>query len=236
MADTDGYILGRSVSESVRLHAQHLLWKLRNGYELNPQIPITDATKIAELGTRTAIWMNDLAQQLPATDQLHGFDISDSQDPPKDRLPPNVAIWLLDSTEDPPSPLIGRDDVVHLRMWESNLPNGDTGPVIRHAKKLLKPRGCIQWEDADLMHQLAEGLPVIEFEVKNEKTRADNEGAIYSSWVSDLPNRLKNEGFHFLEIRNGNFAPYLTQLCTNTYLLGLQELFQGIKSRCSQDH
>ncbi|KAF5856299.1 hypothetical protein ETB97_007535 [Aspergillus alliaceus] len=159
MADTDGYILGRSVSESVRLHAQHLLWKLRNGYELNPQIPITDGMKIAELGTRTAIWMNDLAQQLPATDQLHGFDISDSQDPPKDRLPPNVAIWLLDSTEDPPSPLIGRDDVVHLRMWESNLPNGDTGPVIRHAKKLLKPRGCIQWEDADLMHKLAEGLP-----------------------------------------------------------------------------
>jgi protein-L-isoaspartate O-methyltransferase len=40
-------------NQSLRLDAQHLLWKLHNGYELNPRIPISPNMKIAEIGTGT---------------------------------------------------------------------------------------------------------------------------------------------------------------------------------------
>lgn len=36
-----------------RLDAQHLLWKLYNGYTINPDIPISADMKIAEIGTGT---------------------------------------------------------------------------------------------------------------------------------------------------------------------------------------
>jgi len=49
----DSYVLGRDVSDSIRLDAQHLLWRMHLGYLLHPDIPITKGMKIAELGTGT---------------------------------------------------------------------------------------------------------------------------------------------------------------------------------------
>ncbi|KAJ5383364.1 hypothetical protein N7517_001275 [Penicillium concentricum] len=50
----DGYILGRTIEDSVRLDAQHLLWKLHTGFTLLPNIPIMENMRIADLGTGTA--------------------------------------------------------------------------------------------------------------------------------------------------------------------------------------
>lgn len=69
---TDEYILARDLSGSIRcvaelsnnqpwlqvlmsnrLDAQHLLWRLYNGYTMNPKIPISSDMKIAEIGTGT---------------------------------------------------------------------------------------------------------------------------------------------------------------------------------------
>jgi hypothetical protein len=44
---------------------------------------------------------------------------------------------MLDSLTDPPDALVGQFDVVHLRMWASNLQENDTTPLIRHVKQLL---------------------------------------------------------------------------------------------------
>ncbi|KAE8351606.1 S-adenosyl-L-methionine-dependent methyltransferase [Aspergillus coremiiformis] len=230
MHDTDDYVLGRRIFDSVRLDAQHLLWKLHKGYELDPRIPITDDMKIAELGTGTAIWLYDLAQQLPVTVQLHGFDISDSQYPSKEQVPQNITLGVLDSMKDPPSSLIGQYDVVHFRMWASNFRNGDPGPVIRHAKRLLKPGGYIQWEDADLIHQYVQGLAAKDFEEK--VGNLFQKAGLDYNWVSQLSDSLQKEGFNVLEFDSAKFAPSLTQLCTNTFLLALQEILQGIKRRC----
>jgi hypothetical protein len=40
-------------NQSLRLDAQHLLWKLHTGYTLNPKIPISPDMRIAEVGTGT---------------------------------------------------------------------------------------------------------------------------------------------------------------------------------------
>jgi hypothetical protein len=58
--DMHGYVrfvcdhLTKFYVNHTRLDAQHLLWKLHNGYELNPKIAITPDMKIAEIGTGTA--------------------------------------------------------------------------------------------------------------------------------------------------------------------------------------
>lgn len=67
-------------------------------------------------------------------------------------------------------------------MWASNLRGKDTSLLISHVKCLLsivqcnywvspntdkavaEPGGFIQWEDAELVHQLAEGAKAEEFE------------------------------------------------------------------------
>ncbi|KAJ5649244.1 uncharacterized protein N7484_002967 [Penicillium longicatenatum] len=229
----DDPVLGRSIGDSVRLYAEHLLWKLHRGYELHPDIEVTDNTKIAELGTGTAVWLMDLARQLPPTVELHGYDICDDQFPQKELWPKNVKLSLLDSLSDPPASLEGQYDAVHLRMWASNLRDGDISGIINHAKKLLKPGGYIQWEDADLVHQRIEGTEAEEFErdINHLFTKVD----LDYGWVSDLPNRLREEKFKIIESENGFFKPELVQLCTNTYLMALRVIIQDVKRQLAQN-
>lgn len=79
----------------------------------------------------------DVARQVPSSVQLHGFDISGDQFPLKELWPQNVTLELLDSLSEPPESLSGQYDVVHLRMWASNLRESDTSSLINHIKHLL---------------------------------------------------------------------------------------------------
>jgi hypothetical protein len=128
------------------------------GYILHPQIPVTNGMKIAELGTGTGtgyiftllpqfciyvltrvhrIWLFDAAIALLTTVELHGYDICESQFPATKFWPENVTFGTLDSLTNPPQELFGQYDVVHLRMWASNLKENDTVPLIEHVKQLL---------------------------------------------------------------------------------------------------
>lgn len=84
-----------------------------------------------------SIWLFDLAQDLPDTVCLHGYDISPHQFPSQQLWPSNVNLRLMDSLRDPPEALHGQYDVVHLRMWASNLRTKDVRLVIRSVSKLL---------------------------------------------------------------------------------------------------
>ncbi|KAI9035793.1 class I SAM-dependent methyltransferase [Aspergillus affinis] len=233
MSQLDDYVLGRGLVDSVRLDAQHLLWKLHQGFELHPGIPITNHMKIAEIGTGTGVWVFDVAKHVPSSVRLDGYDISDDQFPPRNLWPSNVSLGVMDSLVDPPPSLRGQYDGVHLRMWASNVRESDIGPVIRHAKSLLKPGGYIQWEDADLVN------PIVQGEIA-EKCDACLQGLFHQvnldySWVSDLPRRLRQEGLQVVEFHHGRFNSDATQLCTRTYLMALQEILNGIKRTSSED-
>ena len=131
---------------------------------------------------------------MPSSVQLHGFDISHDQFPLKELWPQNVTLGLLNSLSEPPEAFSGQYDVVHLRMWASNLRESDTSSLINHVKKLLsmffspfflfffflvhlvhyhadnlgnlltEPGGYLQWEDADLVHQHVQGATGLAFE------------------------------------------------------------------------
>lgn len=56
------------------------------------------------------------------------------------------------------------------------------------------------------------------------------------SWVSDLPNRFREDvDLQVHDLHSGRFQPALVQLCTNTYLMALREILQGVKRRLAQD-
>ncbi|KAJ5484096.1 hypothetical protein N7539_005892 [Penicillium diatomitis] len=227
MTKDDDYVLGRSISDSIRLDAQHLLWKMHTGYELHPGIPVTDDMKIAEVGTGTAVWIFDLARKLPSTIRLYGFDISDAQFPIRKLWPKNVTLDTLDSLTEPPASLAGQFDVVHLRMWASNLRGKNTILLINHVKSLLKPGGFIQWEEADLVHQYVEGPKAEAFE--REINEVFEKVGLDYSWVSRLADQMRQVNFRMIEAERKTFDHDLKHLCTNTYLLALREILQGIK-------
>ena len=78
-----------------------------------------------------------MADHLPSTIELHGYDISDGQFPPQALLPHNVSLGLLDAFGDVSPQLVGKYDVVHLRMWCCVVRGNDPSRLIRHAVTLL---------------------------------------------------------------------------------------------------
>lgn len=52
-----------------------------------------------------------------------------------------------------------------------------------------------------------------------------------TSWVTILPEILRDEKFSILKLQEDTLPPSLRQLGTNTYLLALQEIIRGIRSR-----
>ncbi|KIM93704.1 hypothetical protein OIDMADRAFT_46112 [Oidiodendron maius Zn] len=227
------YILGRGISESVRLYGQHLLWKLHQGYLLHPSITRTENMKIADIGSGTGLWLLDLARDLPCTAQLDGYDVSNKQFPPRHLWPENVTLALLDSFDNPPLSLVGQYDVVHLRMWASNLRTKDVRSLIYNVKKLLKPGGYIQWEDADLLHQVVRTNLAEAFE-REINVLFESVGLDYS-WVHSLPRSLAEEHLTIVQCTCDTFEHILVQLCTDTYLLALKEILEGIKRMSSHN-
>ncbi|UKZ82806.1 hypothetical protein TrVFT333_010604 [Trichoderma virens FT-333] len=205
MAETDDYVLGRDYAEGLRLETQHLLWNIHNGFTIDPKIPITPQTKIADLGTGTGVWLLDVATQVPPTVQLDGFDISDEQFPHKSNVPDNVNFRITDALSKVPDDLLGKYDVVHIRYL---------GPI------LLKPGGYLQWEEGDLSpKKLCIKGPEAEafYTFASLSYRSSN---FTFSWVEDLPNRVNRAGLEVLKFRMDPFSKAMAPLATRTFVLG----------------
>ncbi|KIM98665.1 hypothetical protein OIDMADRAFT_20143 [Oidiodendron maius Zn] len=223
---SEDYVLSRDMHGSVRLDAQHLLWKLHTGYTLNPKIPISSDMKIAEIGTGTGLWLLDLAENLPKTVQLDGYDISDSQYPSQAGLGKNVSLNVLDAFGDVPHHLVGTYDVVHLRFWCCVVKGDNPTRLIRHAMNLLKPGGYIQWEDAHLGRNFINGTIAREFgQVAQAIFKASN---IFFNWVGEIDKHARAVGLEVIDYETSTFRSSLVPLCTNTYLMGHLELLPGI--------
>lgn len=77
--------------------------------------------------------------------QLDGCDISGSQYPPKDCLPENVSLEIIDAMHKPPAHLIGRYDVVQIRLFISLVTNNDPRPLLDHCYRLLSKWALSLW-------------------------------------------------------------------------------------------
>ncbi|PYI33849.1 S-adenosyl-L-methionine-dependent methyltransferase [Aspergillus indologenus CBS 114.80] len=224
------YFLRRDRSEAVRLDAQHLLWQLHTKYLLHPEIPRKDGMAIADIGAGTGIWALELAPNLPTDARIVAYDIADTHFPAEEYWPANVRFELLDSLSPTiPEALIGQFDVVHLRMWAFIIRDNDPSALIRHAARLLKPGGYIQWEDARFGSIVQRGLPAQRFrELMNRQTVVTGHDF---RWLDNLAHHIqttalddKDERLEVVECRQQTpwATPQLIPLATDTFMLALE--------------
>ncbi|KAI1428109.1 hypothetical protein F5Y12DRAFT_711425 [Xylaria sp. FL1777] len=145
----DDYALMRDCDASSRLTAQHYLWKNLLGYLVHPDISTAGGLKIADVATGNGIWLQDLADDVPFSTELHGFDISLDQAGPKPWLPANIHMHTWDIFQEPPSQFLEYFDVVHVRLITVVVKNNDPRPILENLTKLLKPGGYLQWDEVD---------------------------------------------------------------------------------------
>lgn len=147
LADGHGYMLGRSYAAAPRLNLQYFLWKESLQFDIHPSIPITKGPmQIADVATGTAIWLTEVARQMP-TASLYGFDVNLAQAPPREWLPSNVTLVPWNIFDKVPEDMCGRFDVVHVRLLILVVQNSNPSNIIRSLVKMLKPGGYIQWDD-----------------------------------------------------------------------------------------
>ena len=84
----------------------------------------------------TSIWLINLSRQLTKA-ILDGFDISNDQFPPKQCLSKNVALRTLDVLSPVPEELVGRYDVVHVRLFLCVVRDNDPSVIISNLARLL---------------------------------------------------------------------------------------------------
>ena len=123
------------------MNLQHYLWREALGYSLYPAVLAATkeqtSLKIADVATGTGIWLYELAEYLPASTQLDGFDVCPDQFPHQACLPNNVNLRVLDAKASPPEELCAIYDVVHVRMLLAVVDEDDPTPILKHCLKLL---------------------------------------------------------------------------------------------------
>lgn len=118
--------------------AQHDWLKQLVGCNIHPSIPIDKPDlRVADVATGTAIWLLDLAQTLPSSAQLFGFDISGAQFPTPENRPSNVSLYEHNVLNSFPEEYHGSFDVVAVRLITAGLRADDWDAAVKHISVLL---------------------------------------------------------------------------------------------------
>ncbi|KAI1352736.1 hypothetical protein F5Y01DRAFT_324023 [Xylaria sp. FL0043] len=142
---------GSAQVEHDRLNVQHHLFNdIMQGDLLPPHIASAlnaapTPPKILEMATGSAIWLTEVAKTLPSNAELVGLDYDTSRFPPPSSLPSNITLAKGDMYEPFSSDLLGKFDVVHVRMILFGLKDGRGTEVAKNLLTLLKPGGYLVW-------------------------------------------------------------------------------------------
>ena len=216
------YLLNRDYTASIRLNAQHYIWQQELHFKLHPIIPRPkEGTRIADVAAGTGVWLLEVARDFPHT-QCDGFDISLAQCPHKKWLPSNVDFQTWNFFEEPREDMIGKYDVVHVRLVTVVI-RTDPVPVIKNLAKLLKPHDYLQWDEVDFTDM---SVAKVDDTVKADgMTRMDHlmTRSATQSWVSRLPQLLSEHGFQRTLAHRVRPEMSLVKSYTALHLLGWAE-------------
>ncbi|KAL8950967.1 MAG: hypothetical protein Q9222_003028 [Ikaeria aurantiellina] len=148
LAEGHGYMLDRSYLAACRLNVQHYLWKDALGYDIHPSITLPQAPIIADVAAGTAMWVMDVARTYPLA-QVEGFDNDLSQAPSSRWLPSNAHLRHWDLFTDVPDDMVGKYDLVHVRLLVLVLQREDAPAFLQKVMQMLKPGGYLQWDELD---------------------------------------------------------------------------------------
>ncbi|KAI0195669.1 S-adenosyl-L-methionine-dependent methyltransferase [Xylaria flabelliformis] len=144
---------GSAESEQGRLNRQHRLFDdIMQNDLLPPQVASSlDASstppKIVEIATGSAIWLLDIAKTFSPDAELVGIDFDTSKFPSASDLPPNITLRQANMFEPFPNDLVGKFDVVNVRLIVFALKEGYGIDLVRNLMTLLKPGGYIVWTE-----------------------------------------------------------------------------------------
>ncbi|KAI9155766.1 N-methyltransferase tcpN [Paramyrothecium foliicola] len=106
--------------EIKRLKTQHNFMRAMTLVDFPPPvydyIKDMEAPKIADVATGTGIWATELAAKLPSAAIIEGFDFDMTKFPEAESLPPNVTLKFGDIFKPFPQEVLGKYDVVHVRL------------------------------------------------------------------------------------------------------------------------
>ncbi|KAJ8120366.1 hypothetical protein ONZ43_g2908 [Nemania bipapillata] len=149
------YILnaGSAQSEHDRLNSQHHLFNNIMQNDLLPPHITTSISnsktppKIVEIATGTAVWLSEIAKTLSPDAELVGLDFDTSKFPPPSSLASNITLRQANMFEPFPTDLLGKFDVVNVRLIIFALKDGLGTDLVKNLMTLLKPGGYISWAE-----------------------------------------------------------------------------------------
>jgi hypothetical protein len=143
-------LLTPHVYPGLRLGSQDLTGFSNIGYILHFEITsnLAPSAYVADIGTGTGIFLRRL-HDIFSYLNLDGFDISTALFPPPKNHPSCISLRQLDIKQPVPKELVGRYDVVHVRMLAAGMLPNEWRNVVHNIVMLLKSGGWLQWEECD---------------------------------------------------------------------------------------
>lgn len=219
----ENYLLSRGFTAATRLNCQHYIWKQDLRYNLHPDIPLLqDGARIADVASGTGAWLLEFARDHPNV-QCDGFDISLAQCPPKEWLPLNVDFWAWNMFGEAPEDLIGKYDVVHIRLVVCVV-DKDPVPLIKNLAKLLKPHGYLQWDEIDVSDTI---ITAVDDSIKRDaitKMAGIMKGQGSPKWILKLPEFLNEHGFQAVQSYRSKPDMSMLKFHTDMHILAWLEI------------
>jgi len=211
------YALKRDFNASTRLTAQHYLWKDALKFNIHPSIPTDNShVRIADVATGNGIWLLDVANDLPETAKLDGFDISLDQCPPSTWLPANTHLHTWDVFKEPPEEFCEAFDVVHIRLITVAIKDNDPRPVLANLRKLLKPGGYLQWDEADSVNWTVKST--------QPDVATDNVSRLFQQlcgshdWKRNMTDILNQNGFENSQLHRVEYSVTMARFWSDVYM------------------
>ncbi|EAW12306.1 class I SAM-dependent methyltransferase [Aspergillus clavatus NRRL 1] len=231
LADGNGYMLDKGYAAACRLNLQFYLWKDSLNFNIHPSIPLPPPTpsstssplRIADLACGTGLWLTDLARSLPPQTTLDGFDLFVSKFPPSQWLPNNVTLSALDILGPVPEHLVGKYDVIHLRLLILVVENSDPTSIIQNVHRMLKPGGYIQWDDLNYPDtHIVRANPALATPAFDRLREFVYSGGRHD-WVLQLPSILEQNGFEDAQLEHFQDHRELTLANGEQHLMTMDE-------------
>ncbi|KAK4110947.1 hypothetical protein N656DRAFT_838135 [Canariomyces notabilis] len=219
--EKDPYALMRDCNANARLTAQHYLWRDLLGFLVHPSIPTAAVDlKVADVATGNGIWLHDLARDMPASVEFHGFDISLDQVVAKPWLPANIHMHTWDLFEQPPPEFVGYFDVVHVRLITVVVKHNDPRPVLANLTRILKPGGYLQWDEVDTIGCSVQSVPGVTAE-NLERLIAQLCGR--DTWKSYLTQILGENGYADAVRHSYAYGLHMSRFWSDVYMATWKE-------------
>lgn len=120
------------------LALQQFIWKEALGFNIHPTIPkLAPTASVADVACGTTLWLIDAGREIGPASDLHGLDINLNQAPPSEWLPKNLKLHHWNLFEEVPPELVGKFDLVHVRLITVVIKDNDPTKVAQNLYKLL---------------------------------------------------------------------------------------------------